>query len=149
MGAAKDLPVLNPDVMIKENTMLTRANMGFPYERNLDGCYATDYIDTGLSGGKFLYYNPNDPTIHTETTNGYCGHAIICKDKRSNYTDYWNCRMNGSASSFDCGTSYKRYVRLNLSMSKLSECYAYNTATGDIYYAGKDTPYYGKTNIND
>ena len=43
----------------------------------------------------------------------------------------------------------KRFIRLNLSMEKMSGAYAYNSATGKVYYAGKDSPYYGKTNIND
>lgn len=33
-------------------------------------------------------------------------------------------------------------------MEKMSGAYAYNSTTGQVYYAGVNTPYYGKTNIN-
>lgn len=42
-----------------------------------------------------------------------------------------------------------QFVRLNLSMEQMSGAYAYNSTTGQVYYAGVNTPYYGKTNIND
>ncbi len=31
----------------------------------------------------------------------------------------------------------------------MADMYAYNSTTGQVYFAGVNTPYYGKTNIND
>ena len=56
--------------------------------------------------------------------------------------------MRGDEKSIDLDAN-KRFIRLNLSMEQMSGAYAYNSTTGQVYYAGKDSPYYGKTNIND
>ena len=40
-------------------------------------------------------------------------------------------------------------IRFTLLTEKLADCYAYAPQTGQIFFAGKNTPYYGYTNIND
>lgn len=34
-------------------------------------------------------------------------------------------------------------------MEGIADSYCYNSSTGTVYYAGQNTPYYGKANIND
>ena len=40
-------------------------------------------------------------------------------------------------------------VRFTIPIDKLDTCYAYNNLTGQIFFAAKNSPYYGYTNIND
>ena len=40
-------------------------------------------------------------------------------------------------------------VSFTLQTSKLPTCYAYMTDTGEVLFAGENTPYFGKRNIND
>ncbi len=42
-----------------------------------------------------------------------------------------------------------KHVRFTLDIDTLSSAYAYNKYSGQIYFAGQDTIYYGYTNIND
>lgn len=143
---SKDLPILNPAIGYTENTRLDKADTNPPYLVSQNGVAATDFIDAGTTGN-FVYFNPTDATI---APNGTIGQLLQYSSNNANspYTDWWNCRMNGDERSVAL-TSNKKFIRLNLSMEKMSGAYAYNSATGKVYYAGKDSPYYGKTNIND
>lgn len=40
-------------------------------------------------------------------------------------------------------------IRVSIPIANLLTCYAYIESTGQILFAGKNTPYYGYTNIND
>lgn len=40
-------------------------------------------------------------------------------------------------------------IRFSIKVANLSNCYAYIDTTGQIIFAGKNTPYYGYKNIND
>lgn len=40
-------------------------------------------------------------------------------------------------------------VRFSLVSEHVDNSYAYNSATGDIYFAGKNTPYYGMANVDE
>ena len=147
MGAqGGSTPVLNPSVPYFENIRLNR-QIAAPCETELEGCCATDYF-LGGSSGNFVYYIPVSSLANAS---GICGNVIY--NKTGNRLDaingYSNCYMNGTEKTDNAVGGNRAYVRINLPMDKLSECYAYNDATGEVYYAGKDTPYYGKTNIND
>ena len=147
MGAkSQDLPILNPAIGFTENTKLDRIGTNPPYLVSQSGVAATDFIDAGTTGN-FVYFNPPDTTIAPSGTIGsllqYSSNNVD-----SPFADWWNCGMGGVEKSVDLGAN-KRFIRLNLSMEKMSGAYAYNSATGEVYYAGKDSPYYGKTNVND
>lgn len=146
MGAkSKDLPILNPAIGYTENTIVFRS-ISPPYLASQNGVAATDFIYTGAVGN-FVYYNPADTSI---APNGNCGNLLLfnATGDSSAFQDWWNCGMAGAETSVSLAAN-KQYVRLNLSMEKMSQAYAYNSATGKVYYAGKDSPYYGKNNIND
>lgn len=145
MGAKKELPILNPSVGLTENKKLD-SNQPVPYMVTNTGSAVTDFIYTGQTGS-FVYFNPSAPAI---SKNGYCGKIIQYNGNSENQTqtDAWNCRMNGTEGTVALASN-KRYIRLSLPMENLSGVYAYNSTTGQIYYAGRDTEYYGKTNIND
>ena len=141
------LPILNPAIGFTENTKLDRIDTNAPYLASQSGVAATDFIDAGTTGN-FVYFNPPDTTI---APSGIVGNLLQYSSDNvsSGYTDWWACRMSGEEKSIALGAANKRFIRLNLSMEKMSGAYAYNSATGEVYYAGKDSPYYGKTNIND
>lgn len=148
MAEKGELPILNPSVGLTENSKLTTF-VSPPYIIQKIGAAVTDFIDAGTSG-VFTYFNPSTPSIWESTTNQYCGKTLQYSQNTpdARYTDNWNCRMSGQEHSIAV-SSAKRYVRLALPMENLAGVYAYNSATGQVFYAGINTPYYGKTNINE
>lgn len=143
---SKDLPILNPAIGYTENTKIDKS-VSLPYLTSQNGVAATDFIYAGTTG-KFVYFNPADTTI---APNGTIGQLLQYDSNNANspYTDWWNCGMTGIGEKSVSLGANKQFIRLNLSMEKMSGAYAYNSATGQVYYAGINTPYYGKTNIND
>lgn len=143
---SKDLPILNPAIGYTENTMISRIISSPPYLSSQNGVVATDFIYVGTTG-KFVYFNPTDATV---APSGTVGQLLQYDSNNANsaFTDWWNCNMRGDERTIALGTN-KKFIRLNLSMEQMSGAYAYNSATGQVYYAGINTPYYGKTNIND
>ena len=141
-----ELPMFNPAVGITENTKLERDGTNPPYLVSKNGVAVTDFIDAGTTGN-FVYFNPADTTI---APSGTIGSLLQYHNDNADspFTNWWNCRMNGDERSIALDAN-KQFIRLNLSMEQMSGAYAYNSATGQVYYAGKNSPYYGKTNIND
>lgn len=139
-----EFPMFNPTVGITENTKLDRLVTN-SYLVSQSGVAATDFIDAGTTGN-FVYFNPPDTTI---APSGSCGSLLQFDDADDSrqFADWWNCAMGGVEKSVGLDAN-KRFIRLNLSMEKMSGAYAYNSTTGQVYYAGVNTPYYGKTNIN-
>ena len=140
------LPILNPAIGFTENTKLERDGTNPPYLVSQNGVAATDFIDAGTTGN-FVYFNPIDATI---APSGTIGSLLQYNSDNADspFTNWWNCRMSGDERSISLDAN-KQFIRLNLSMEQMSGAYAYNSTTGQVYYAGKDSPYYGKTNIND
>ena len=140
------LPILNPAIGFTENTRLERNDTNPPYLVSQSGVAATDFIDAGTTGN-FVYFNPTDTTI---APSGAIGNLLQYNsdNAESPFKGWWNCRMSGDEKSIALDAN-KRFIRLNLSMEKMSGAYAYNSTTGQVYYAGVNTPYYGKKNIND
>lgn len=141
-----EFPMFNPTVGITENTKLDRIGTNPPYLVSQSGIAVTDFIYVGTTGN-FVYFNPPDTTI---APSGTIGSLLQYNSDNADspFTNWWNCRMSGDERSIALDAN-KRFIRLNLSMEKMSGAYAYNSTTGQVYYAGKDSPYYGKTNIND
>lgn len=147
MGAKSgDLPIFNPAIGYTENIKIDRAVNSPPYLASQNGVAATDFIYAGTTGN-FVYFNPQDTTI---APTGTFGSLLQYNNDNADapYTNWWSCRMSGDERSIALDAN-KKFIRLNLSMEKMSGAYAYNSDTGNIYYAGKDSPYYGKNNIND
>lgn len=59
------------------------------------------------------------------------------------YYDPGDGRLIGNATA----TLYR--IRFSILQAVLDDCYAYCTETGQIFYAGKNSIYYGYTNLND
>lgn len=139
--------VTNPECVFTPNKALIRNASG---ETDWSGVGITAYLPV-VRNDTFKYSNPvPSPNVQTSGV-GIIGFLQVTNDAYTQ-TDWWNCRCDGSERSIACntgGTSMSGYVRLNIIMDGLADSYAYNATTGKVYYAGKNTPYYGKTNIND
>lgn len=66
---------------------------------------------------------------------------VVYKDGAANPFDYWAIDQP----RFTVGG---KYVSFSILLSAIDDCYAYVIDTGTVLFAGKNTPYYGKTNIN-
>lgn len=72
---------------------------------------------------------------------------VLYRNNGSNRVSNWNLREAQSPRTcIDEGTDSAVFT---LETSKLPDCYAYIVETGQILFAGKNSPYYGYTNIND
>lgn len=136
--------VTNPECVFTPNKVFVRGSG----ETDWSGVGITAYLPVARSN-TFKYCNPvPSPDVQTSGT-GVIGAVQVTNDAYTQ-TDWWNCRCDGTERSFVCNTGTSAgYVRLNIIMDGLADSYAYNATTGVVYYAGINTPYYGKTNIND
>ena len=141
-----DRPIMAPAFGYTEGYKLnkTKAN---PYLVEAPGFAVTDFIYVGTTG-TFYWYAPLTSKQTENNSTHQVGHLIQCKVIDGNFTDYWNNKLDGAFHS--CGLSANKcYVRFTFDPDQMADMYAYNSSTGEVYYAGINTPYYGKTNIND
>ena len=93
-------------------------------------CY-TEYYDLEFNGRQ---------TIHDNNTN-------------SSHTMQYQTNAQGTAWDFWYGPErdVKAYniIRFSIKIENIDISYAYSAESGQIFFAGKNTPYYGYTNIND
>ena len=140
-----ELPVLNPSVELTLDKILTRNDP--TNGENRAGAAITDYLLCRVND-VIVYKNAVAPATMTTAT-GVLGNIIVYNSQKSS-ADWWNCRANGNEGSFTAARfTGNGYVRINIVMDGMADSYAYNRTTGVVYYAGRNTPYYGKTNIND
>jgi len=129
----------NPKLLFSaENMKLTRDG-----EIAEQGVGITEYYPVRVNQ-KVVYFNPL--TVHSQ--NVFLGNVIIYNSNKQ-FVDWWNCRADGIEASFTQGRPGGVYFRLNVVMDTEADVYCYNQTTGQVYYAGINTPYYGKQNIND
>lgn len=93
----------------------------------------------------------NYPAMNFKATIAYygtdSGTMIVYKTGTTNILDYWVLK-NGQ-SPRNCVNPTSDGMAFTLSMDKLNECYCYIVETGQILFAGKNTPYYGRRNISE
>ena len=104
---------------------------------------------TGSCYTEWIYANPVSNTTDSATTNALVfGGVPVSTDYVFQFElpngsyDYWY------TSKPFAGKRAKRY-RFTLNTSTLRSAFCYNKVSGQIYFAGKDTQYFGYTNIND
>ncbi len=84
-------------------------------------------------------------------------HAVVqviahdAGDPYTGYTDYYfgNADFSEKAVPISYTSKVISAARWSIKKENLDECYAYYERTGQIFFAGKHSPYYGYTNIND
>lgn len=64
------------------------------------------------------------------------------------YKDYWTVR-NGGNDPRGVINANSNGIGITVGTSNIDNAYAYLPSSGQILFAGKNTPYYGYTNIND
>ena len=72
---------------------------------------------------------------------------VLYKNNGGARVDYWV--LHNEQSPRKCINVGTDSAVFTLETSKLPDCYAYIVDTGQILFAGKNSPYYGYTNIND
>jgi len=83
------------------------------------------------------------------TTGGWGNvQGILTLWKDAVYVDYWG---TNSADNYERAVIMPNTngLRISLNMSRLDDAYALIKETGEILFAGKNSIYYGYTNIND
>lgn len=145
MAEHEELPVMNPALSYTEGYFITRG-VSNPYMSAKEGFAATDFIYTGTSGS-FFFYQPQTSKATGGSSYGL-GHILQYKVIDGDYTDWWNNRLNGGTRSIALSSS-KCYIRFGFDPDCMADMYGYNTSSGEVFFAGINTPYYGKTNIND
>lgn len=139
-------PVMNPAFGYTEDYKLDRATSK-PYLVAKSGFAVTDFIYAGTTG-TFYWFAPLTTKPTEDLSSHKVGNVLQYKEIDGTYTDWWNSKLDGAPHS--CGLSASKcYVRLTFDPDQMADMYAYNSSTGEVYYAGINTPYYGKTNIND
>lgn len=79
----------------------------------------------------------NNKTYQLQTADGANGDYHYGSTDFSEFTRKWTI------------TFIPERIRWSILIANLDNCYAYCINNGQIFFAGKNTPYYGYTNIND
>lgn len=139
----QNLPVMNPSFEYIDGYIIQRT-IGKPYLQEKAGFAATDFIYVGNTGSVVIF----KPLSAKIAANTVVGSLNIYRAVNDNFTDWWNNYLNGRETTYALSAN-KRYIRFGFDPDTMADMYAYNSTTGQVYYAGINTPYYGKTNIND
>ena len=95
------------------------------------------------------YYYQSSNTVQTIAY--YFGEASLqCQVFRNNgetYMDYWVLQKRQSPRT--CINAGSDAIWFTIEMNEINNCYAYIIETGQIFFAGKNTPYYGHRNISE
>lgn len=141
------MPIMDPSFKFSEGYYLDRSS-GIPYLKQKAGFAATDFIFVG-SSGSITWFQPQTKK-DTGSSTKQLGHLLLFQNptSSSNYTDYWNNNLSGLSKTASLANN-RQYIRLGFDPDTMADMYAYNSSTGQVYFAGKNTIYYGKKNIND
>lgn len=118
-----------------------RLNAGNPATKppvDYEGACITDYYDY-----------PAQTTTQTICMSGKMdiiqSYLMIFQD--GTYKDYWGQPNDGASKA--CINGNSNQIKFTLDMSKLDDSYAYIVGTGQILFAGRNTQYYGHTNVSE
>ena len=104
----------------------------------------SEYHDRCITD-KYQYEAVNQD--QTLVANGVVSYLVTYKPDGS-YLDYWTWNGYGESSRRVINAN-SGYLACTLDTNRIDVSYAYLQETGQILFAGKDSPYYGYTNIND
>lgn len=135
-------PVMNPAFDYTPGYMIAW-DVGLPYLKEAEGYAATGFIDCGVTGSIQAFW-----PLSSKPGASQIGNLLQYKEVNGVYTDWWNQRLSGQTAAYALSND-KRYIRFGFDPDTMADMYAYNSTTGQVYFAGVNTPYYGKTNIND
>ena len=137
-------PVMNPAFDYTPGYMIAW-DVGLPYLKKAEGFAATGFIDCGVTGSIQIFRPLSRKIVGSDQT---LGNLLQYQEENGSYTDWWVQRLNGQTTTLALDNT-RRYIRFGFDPETMADMYAFNPTTGQVYYAGINTPYYGKTNIND
>ena len=89
------------------------------------------------------------PASQYMDSSGYLGHIFVYDGEKA-VCDWWNCRADGVDGSFQMEkVSSAGWFRFTIIPALEAGTYCFNQTTGKIYFAGRNTRYYGHTNISE
>ncbi len=131
-------PIMNPEAIFTDIGYYMD-NSGGLTESADSG--VTDYYPVSI-GDYIRYLTPS-----RSGSGGAVGKIRVYNSSKS-AVDSWNCWWDSTERSVHMERfSGSGYFRLNVNLNALEGCYCYNATSGIVYYAGKNTPYYGKKRI--
>ena len=139
-------PITNPECVYTPHMVVER---GTAYEWEPAGL--TEYLEVNPTDTirlKMPYVPASD---RYPSNSGNLGN-ICAYNANKSYIEWWHNQvgMERTLNLANYGNARDaKYIRLGVYIDGLADSYCYNATTGVIYYAGINTPYYGKTNIND
>ena len=129
-------PNTNPVITDYDKRLANTGNL-----QNQTGMCVTDYYDvtdTSITGHNY----------YTEETAPYSvANMLVYVD--TSVANHYNMVSNNTKTVSFASYEGVNKVRFTLYTSGLSNCYAYETNTGNILFAGVDSPYYGMSNISE
>ena len=101
------------------------------------------------SSGITIFYD-YEPVNYQRTIVHYGTASIMTLySSDHSYKDFWGVRATYAPAERKCLNANSGAVKLDIYLPLIDDCYFYIKETGEILFAGKNSPYYGYTNIND
>ena len=137
-GVEQTGPVDTSPVIAEYNMSLTAS--GGDYAIN-GGCYTDFYAIPDGAGAVVLYFADAEDVAFSSN-----GKLQYWNDTEQ--VEYWSPATNRNVEkSYKLASGATRF-RTSLAINGIDDSYAYDSATGYIYFAGANTKYYGMTNID-
>ena len=137
-GVEQTGPVDTSPVIAEYNMSLDSSGGDFTTN---GGCYTDFYAIPDGAGAVVLYFaDAEDVAFSSNGKLQYWNDAELL--------DYWSPASNRNVEkSYKLASGATRF-RTSLAINGIDDSYAYDSATGYIYFAGANTKYYGMTNID-
>ena len=137
-GVEQTGPVDTSPVIAEYNMSLDSSGGAFTTN---GGCYTDFYAIPDGAGAVVLYFADAEDVAFSSN-----GKLQYWNDTEQ--VDYWSPATNRNVEkSYKLASGATRF-RTSLAINGIDDSYAYDSATGYIYFAGANTKYYGMTNIN-
>lgn len=131
------------ELMAMQNTVLDTSPIIALYNKGIS--VRNDVDKEGFCITQRYYYPPSDAV---QTLAYYGTNGAQCRIyKNDEYMDYWTLSITQSPRK--CINIGSEAIAITLDMYKLDESFAYIVETGQIFFAGKNTPYYGHRNVSE
>lgn len=128
------------------------------YGKGLDYATLGERNDSAYCYTEWYFFDPRQVrlTIHYFINNRefprYTNYQYFGSDSDGNVSRDWYYNRSSTDITRTIGGWEKRplnQIRFTIRRADIDEVYAYAVETGQIFFAGKNSPYYGYTNIND
>lgn len=137
-GVEQTGPVDTSPVIAEYNMSLDSSGGAFTTN---GGCYTDFYALPDGAGAVVLYFADSEDVA-------FSSYGKLQYWNDAELLDYWSPASNRNVEkSYKLASGATRF-RTSLAINGIDDSYAYDSATGYIYFAGANTKYYGMTNID-